>query len=188
MKKVLVSIITACLIAPSVFAQAEETENKFSLETDILWPFLVQATRTHFVIKLWQNGQLRGDVYGGINIDFPRDRDTEGRFADYSIASGYRQYFWKGLHLEYSQTTGLGVLEDHVTTGKTYNSFDWLVTGYAGYKFEFAKRKLYVLPQFGMARVIYKSNPWPIYEDNTLTKEVGESPFMLGSLRLGFNF
>jgi hypothetical protein len=117
-----------------------------------------------------------------------RDRDTEGRFADYSLASGYRQYFWKGLHLEFSQTTGLGVLQNHVTTGKTYNSFDWLVSGYIGYKFEFAKKKLYVLPQFGVAGVIYKSNPWPIYEDKTLTKQVGESPFMLGSLRFGYNF
>jgi hypothetical protein len=187
MQKSLITFITACLLASAMFAQSEQPESKYSLETDILWPFLVQTTRTHFVIKLWQNGQLRGDVYAGINIDFPRDRDTEGRFADYSIASGYRQYFWKGLHLEYSQTTGLGVLENHVTTGKTYNSFDWLVTGYAGYRFEFAKRKLYVLPQFGIARVVYKSNPWPIYEDNTLTKEVGESPFMLGSLRFGLN-
>ena len=42
--------------------------------------------------------------------------------------------------------------------------------------------------QFGVAQVLYKSNPWPIYEDETLTKEVGETPFMLGSLRFGYNF
>jgi hypothetical protein len=56
-------------------------------------------------------------------------RDTEGRFADYSIASGYRQYFWKGLPAEFSQKTEIGILRDHVTTGKTYNRFDWLVSG-----------------------------------------------------------
>jgi hypothetical protein len=188
MKKTVLLLGTFALLAMSVSAQIGEKESKYSLETDILWPFLVQATRTHFVVKLWQKGQLRGDVYAGLNLDFPRDRETEGRFADYSLASGYRQYFWKGLHLEFSQTTGLGVLKNHVTTGKTYNSFDWLVTGYIGYKFEFASRKLYLLPQFGVASVLYKSNPWPIYEDNTLTNEVGESPFMLGSLRFGYNF
>ena len=170
------------------FAQTEPPASKYSVETDILWPFLVGSTRTHFIVKLWQKGHWRGDAYVGLNIDFPRDRETEGRFADYSIASGYRQYLWKGLHLEFSQTTGLGVLQNHVTTGKTYNSFDWLVTGYVGYKFEFAKKKLYILPQFGVAQVLYKSNPWPIYEDGTLTKEVGETPFMLGSLRFGYNF
>jgi hypothetical protein len=60
--------------------------------------------------------------------------------------------------------------------------------GHAGYKFEFAQRRFYMLPQAGIAYVAYKSNPWPIYEDETLTKEVGETPFMLGSLRFGVNF
>jgi hypothetical protein len=188
MKKSILLIGLVSMLTMNAFAQNDSKESKFGLETDILWPFLVQTTRTHFTIKLWQKGNLRGDVYAGVNIDFPEERETEGRFADYSLATGYRQYFWKGLHLEFSQTTGLGVLENHVTTGKTYNSFDWLITGYVGYKFEFAKKKLYVIPQFGVAGVVYKSNPWPIYEDNSLTKEVGESPFMLGSLRFGYNF
>lgn len=188
MKKNLLLIGLICMMASNLNAQNEPTEQKYSIETDILWPFLVQTTRTHFVVKLWQKGNLRGDAYIGLNIDFPRDRETEGRFADYSIASGYRQYLWKGLHLEFSQTTGLGVLQNHVSTGKTYNSFDWLMSGYIGYKFEFAKKKFYVLPQFGVAGVVYKSNPWPIFEDKTLTKQVGETPFMLGSLRFGYNF
>jgi hypothetical protein len=188
MKKLVITVGIVSMLTISLSAQNEQKESTFSLETDILWPFIVSASRTHFVVNIWQNGNLRGDIYAGVNIDFPRDRETEGRFADYSLATGYRQYFWKGLHVEFSQTTGLGVLQNHVTTGKTYNSFDWLVTGYAGYKFEFARKKLYIIPQFGIARVIYKSNPWPIYEDNTLTKEVGESPFMLGSLRFGYNF
>ena len=188
MKKSILLIGLVSMLTVNAFAQSDSKESIFGLETDILWPFLVQTTRTHFTMKLWQKGNLRGDLYVGVNIDFPRDRETEGRFADYSIATGYRQYFWKGLHLEFSQTTGLGVLQNHVTTGKTYNSFDWLVSGYIGYKYEFAKKKLYVLPQFGIASVLYKSNPWPIYEDNTLTKEVGESPFMLGTLRFGYNF
>ncbi len=188
MKKYLLFLGIVSMLTTNLFAQTEPNESKYSLETDILWPFLVQTTRTHFVVTLWQKGNLQGDAYVGLNIDFPRDRETEGRFADYSIASGYRQYFWKGLHLEFSQTTGLGVLQNHVTTGKTYKSFDWLVTGYIGYKFEFARKKLYVLPQFGVAGVIYKSNPWPIYEDETLTKQVGETPFMLGTFRFGYIF
>jgi hypothetical protein len=188
MQKLLLIVGIVSLLTNSVTAQTEQKENKFGIETDILWPFLVQTTRTHLTVKLWQKGNFRGDAYVGLNIDFPRERETEGRFADYSLASGYRQYFWKGLHVEFSQTTGLGVLQNHVTTGKTYNSFDWLITGYVGYKFEFARKKFYVLPQFGVAGVIYKSNPWPIYEDKTLTKEVGESPFPLGSLRFGYNF
>lgn len=188
MKKTYLIFGIIILITTFTNAQSVQKESKYGLETDVLWPLFPGATRTHFTFKLWQKGNLRGDMYVGINIDFPQNRETEGRFADYSIASGYRQYVWKGLHVEYSQTTGLGVLQNHVTTGKTYNSFDWLATGYIGYKFEFANKKLYVLPQYGVARVIYKSNPWPIYEDNTLTKEIGETAFMLGSLRFGIHF
>jgi len=115
MKKSILLLGIISLISTSSFAQTEQKESKYAIETDILWPFLVQTTRTHFTIKLWEKGNLRGDVYVGLNIDFPEDRATEGEgFADYSIASGYRQYFWKGLHLEYSQTTGMGGLQNHV--------------------------------------------------------------------------
>ncbi len=188
MKKLVPVFLLLFITNNSAFAQTELKKSRYAIETDILWPVFPGATRTHFTIKTWQKGDLHGDFYVGVNVDFPQDRETEGRFADYSLASGYRQYFWKGLHAEFSQTTGLGVLQNHVTAKKTYNSFDWLVTGYIGYKFEFAQKKLYVLPQFGVAGVIYKSNPWPIYEDKTLTKETGETPFMLGSLRFGYNF
>ncbi len=188
MKKAVLVFGIVSALATAIFAQEGQRASRYAIETDILWPFFPGATRTHVTVKLWQKGDMRGDIYGGISIDFPQERATEGRFTDYSIASGYRQYFWKGLHLEYCQTTGMGVLQNHVTTGKNYKSFDWLVTGYIGYKFEFAKKKLYILPQFGVAQVLYKSNPWPIYEDETLTKEVGETPFMLGSLRFGYNF
>jgi hypothetical protein len=188
MKKTFLILGIILLTCPIILAQEEPKQSKYALETDILWPFLVRTTRTHFIVKLWEKGHLHGDIYAGLNIDFPRDRETEGRFADYSLATGYRQYFWKGLHLEFSQTTGLGILENHVTTGKTYNSFDWLMSGYIGYKFEFASKKLYIIPQFGIAQVVYKSNPWPIYEDETLTTETGETPFMLGTLRFGYTF
>lgn len=189
-------LITALFISSIGIANAQNPAglygkqnhtNKNGIEVDVIWPFVAQAFRAHYTHTLWQKENLRGDLVLGINIDFPRDRDTEGNFADYSFASGYRQYFWKGLHAEFNQTTGLGVLKDHVTTGKTYNSFDWLMAGYVGYRFNIAK-KWYAIPQFGVSGVVYKSNPWPIYEDETLTKEVGEVPFIVGTLRVGIRF
>jgi hypothetical protein len=57
-----------------------------------------------------------------------------------------------------------------------------------GYKIPFGKSGFYLTPQLGFAYVVYKSNPWPIYEDDSLTKEVGESPFFQGAVRFGFNF
>lgn len=92
MQRLLLIFGIVSLLTNTVTAQTAQKESKFGIETDILWPFLVQTTRTHFTVKLWQKGHLRGDVYVGLNIDFPRERETEGRFADYSLASGYRQY------------------------------------------------------------------------------------------------
>lgn len=189
MKKTLITIIFASLTC-ILFAQQEPmaVTPKNAVEIDALWPFFPGAFRAHYTRTLWKKGNLRGDLLVGANIDFPADRETEGRFADYSLVTGYRQYLWRGLHVEFNQTTGLGVLQDHVTTGETYRSFDWLMTGYIGYRFDFGKSNWYLLPQFGIAGVVYKSNPWPIYKDETLEKEVGEQPFSLGALRLGFRF
>ncbi|MFN6112587.1 MAG: hypothetical protein ACK47W_02435 [Bacteroidota bacterium] len=188
MKMALLILAMVSALATPTLSQTDQVNSSYAVETDILWPFFPGLTRTQMSVTLWQNGDLRGDLLVGVNVLFPNDRETEGRFADYSIVTGYRQYLWKGLHVEYSQTTGLGVLENHVSTGKTYESFDWAATGYIGYKFEFADDKFYIMPQFGVERVLYKSNPWPIFEDKTLTKEVGEQAFILGSLRFGYNF
>ena len=188
MKKAFVLCALLSIVNIELNAQTQPGESKYGIETDILWPIFPGATRTQFTVTLWQKGHLHGDMLAGFNMLFPKNRDTEGRFADYSLVTGYRQYFWKGFHVEFSQSTGLGVLENHVTTGKTYRSFDWTMTGYIGYRFRFAKNKLYIIPQFGIENVVYKSNPWPVYEDNTLTKEAPESPFPLGSLRFGYSF
>ena len=96
---------------------------------------------------------------------------------------------WKGLFIEYYQLTGYGRLRNHVSTGRDYDSFDLLTAGTAGYKFEFGKRKrIYSILQMGIAKVIYKSDPWPIYEDATLIKEAGEQVFFYGGVQFGFNF
>jgi hypothetical protein len=183
-----------CLFATLFVAQRGATQTtpaflpKKAIEIDALWPFYPGTLRGHFVFQAWQKDGLRGDVLIGANYDLPHDRPTEGRFSDLSLVTGYRQYFWRGLHLEFNQTTGLGTLESHVSTGKDYQSFDWLVSGYVGYRFDFFQKRWYVLPQFGVAGVLYKSNPWPIFEDKTLSKEIGETPFPLGLLRVGIRF
>jgi hypothetical protein len=188
MKKLLFASLLI-LIASAGFSQTETTASKQAIEVNVLWPiFPGNAYRVHYTRTLWQKNTLRGDLITGLSADLPRDRETEGRFADYSVVTGYRQYLWKGLHVEFLQTTGLGILQNHVTTGKTYHSFDWLVSGYAGYKYDIPRSRFYALAQFGVANVIYKSNPWPIYETKSLEKEVGESPFPLGTLVVGFKF
>jgi hypothetical protein len=178
-----------CSIARGQEVQSTQTR-KNGVEANILFPiFPGNIINAKYTRTLWQKGDLKGDILIGFNVDLPMDRETEGKFSDFSLVTGYRQYFWKGLFAEVSQTTGSGSLKKHVSTGKDYNSFDWLAIGTAGYKYNFGKsKKIYSIFQVGVADVIYKSNPWPIFEDKTLQKEVGEQPFIYGGLQLGINF
>ncbi len=173
------------------YGQAEQSmrTSKNGVELNVLFPIFPGALNVKYTRTLWQKGNLKGDILIGFNIDFAADRETEGRFSDFSLSTGYRQFFWKGLFAEFYQTTGLGNLQNHVSTGKDYNSFDWLVAGTGGYKIDFGKSKrIYSILQLGVANVIYKSNPWPIFADKTLEKEVGEQPFFYSGVQLGINF
>ena len=42
--------------------------------------------------------------------------------------------------------------------------------------------------QLGAGSTVYQSNPWPIYTDNTLTKEVGNEIIFVGGIQLGVKF
>lgn len=143
MKKSIILLLAVIFVNTAIAQDKERADDflKSAVEIDALWPFYPGTLRAHYTRTLWQ----KGDLLLGVNIDFPVNRDTEGRFADYSIASGYRQYFWKGFHVEFNQTTGLGVLENHVSTGETYRGFDWLISGYIGYKFDVAKNSIFYL-------------------------------------------
>jgi hypothetical protein len=186
------SVLTFFVGICTVHSQNQTAKAPFKngVEVNILLPiFPGKIFNAKYTRTLWQKNHLKGDVLIGFNTDLPVERETEGTFSEYSLLTGYRQFFFKGLFAELAQTTGYGRLTNHVTTAKDYNSFDWLITGTGGYKFEFGKSKrFYSILQVGMATVVYKSNPWPIYEDKTLKKDVGEQPFFYGGVQIGIHF
>jgi|688.fasta_scaffold110561_2 hypothetical protein len=192
MKKMKSTVVLCILLAlsTSLYGQTNEPPaKKWGAEFNILWPiFPGNLIRTQMTRSIWQNENIKGDVLFGININFPQDRETEGRFSDYSIVTGYRQYLFKGLHVEFNQQMGYGNLKNHVTTKKEYKSFDWGVQLLAGYKYDIPKTKLYTAVQLGAGSTIYQSNPWPIFTDNTLTKEVGNEIIFVGGIQLGVRF
>jgi hypothetical protein len=192
MKKMKFAFMLVTILAFSTSSYGQTTvpnEKKWGAEFNILWPiFPGNLIRTQVTRTIWQNEKIKGDVILGININFPQDRDTEGRFSDYSIVTGYRQYLLKGLHIEFNQQMGYGNLKNHVTTKKEYKSFDWGVQLLAGYKYDIPKTRIYTAVQLGAGSTIYQSNPWPIYTDNTLTKEVGNEIIFVGGIQLGVKF
>ena len=187
------TVILFLFIVNQSFAQqlekAQPPQPKWGLETNVLWPIFpgnlirVQATRT-----LWQKQHLKGDVLVGFNVNFPQDRATEGRFSDYSLVTGYRQYLYRGLHVEVNQQIGYGSLQNHVTTDKEYRSLDWGVQLLGGYKYDIPNTRWYTAVQLGVGGTVYQSNPWPIYTDDTLNEEVGNEIIFIGGIQLGIHF
>ena len=192
LKNTLTVILFLFIVNRSFAQQLEKVQPpqpKWGLETNVLWPIFpgnlirVQATRT-----LWQKQHLKGDVLVGFNVNFPQDRTTEGRFSDYSLVTGYRQYLYRGFHVEVNQQIGYGSLQNHVTTDKEYRSLDWGVQLLGGYKYDIPNTRWYTAVQLGVGGTVYQSNPWPIYTDDTLNEEVGNEIIFIGGIQLGIHF
>lgn len=188
-KRTVLVVLSLLLYAQEADAQ-EQSDRKWMVEFNVLYP-IYPANIYDLKIgrELWESGDLRGEFLAGIHLRPEEFRDTEGDFRDISVILSYRQYLWKGLNIESYNLLSNGRLNNHVTTGEDYSSFDMVNALFIGYNLEFGKAKrLYVLTQLGFARVNYKSNPWPIYEDNTLTIEEDEGVFFNGGVQIGFKF
>ncbi|HYX39132.1 MAG TPA: DUF3575 domain-containing protein [Oligoflexus sp.] len=96
-----------------------------------------------------------------------------------------RQYLAGPFNFEILASYGQSRLENHVTTGKNYDSRDLELIGAAGYEW-MLHENWSVDIQAGLGRVVSKSNPWPIYKDDSLKKEVGEETIPLGAVHVAF--
>ena len=185
-------LIILCSIMCSHWATAQEQNgNKWMVEFNALYPIYPSNVYDLKIGRtLWSSGNLRGQFLTGIHLRPEEFRDTEGSFSDVSLILSYRQYLWKGLNIESYNLLGRGTLNNHVTTDKNYSSFDMVNALFIGYKVDLGKAKrFYILTQLGLARVNYKSDPWPVYEDNTLTAlEEDESFFLNGGVQVGIRF
>ena len=186
-----ISIIVLCLLVGAYWVHAQEqNDRKWGVEFNALYPIYPSNVYDLKVGReLWKKGNYKGELLTGIHLRPEEFRDTEGDFKDISLILSYRQYLWRGLNIESYNLLGSGRLNNHVTTDKDYSSFDVVNALFIGYKVDFEKAKrFYVLTQLGFARVNYKSNPWPIYEDDTLTTEEEENVFFNGGVQIGLKF
>jgi hypothetical protein len=108
--------------------------------------------------------------------------DIVEKINAYLFVTGYRQYFWKGLHAEAKSNLGYAWGTKNGIDGKDYNNLSWFWEANAGYKFDFAKKencKFYVIPQFGVL--------------SSITANIGPrggkpDTFLQGNLLVGINF
>jgi hypothetical protein len=178
------------LISGRAFAQTStDISPKWGLETELIQPFLPEigiirliATRTVTSAK----SKMKGDLLIGMYIRPNVKHDVVEKINEYMLVLGYRQYFWKGLHLEAKANMGYAWGTKNLIDGKDYETSTLFWESNLGYKFNLTnktKSSFYLLPQFGVIGNAKGEN----------TVNIGPrggkaDTFIQGSLIIGVNF
>ncbi len=147
---------------PAVSEPAEQpSPHPWSLETDLIQPFVptvgilrLRATRT-----VWGTpGGLRGDLMVGVFLRPNVEHTIVERINEYLLTVGYRQYFWKGLHVE-AELNGGWAWGTNRLDGQLYSNPSVLLNLNAGYRFGFFDRGgpvgFFVTPQVGVIQGLW---------------------------------
>jgi hypothetical protein len=189
-KSIQILIASLLLFGSTIFAQSNlGNQKKWGIETDLIQPFLPEvgiirltATRT---ITAAQN-KNKGDLLLGMYIRPNVKHDVVEKINEYMLVLGYRQYFWKGLHLEGKVNMGYAWGTKNLIDGKDYETATLFWETNLGYKFKLTdklKSSLYLIPQFGAIGNARGEN----------TVNIGPrggkaDTFIHGGLLVGFNF
>lgn len=153
------AVSITCLFAQQTNAQTavNPTTPKWGFETELIAPFLPEvgiitfkATRT---ITQNATNSMHGDLLLGAYIRPNVKHDIVEKINEYLLTVGYRQYFFKGLHLEAQIDAGYAWGTKNKIDGKDYNNLALLGEVNAGYTFNLPSQKssnFYLLPQFGV--------------------------------------
>lgn len=179
--------------SPALAPGSSADTRRGAVELNVLWPFIpgVGIYQGRGTAELWKTAGIRGDAVVALNLRPPVDAADEGAFSEYGGGLGYRQYFWRGLHVELALYPTYARLEDNVVDGKTYQSFALTLEAYAGYRTLLSELGVasaaswplepLVNVQLGVGRNAYLSNPWP-------TRREDAPLFFVGSVLVGAAF
>ncbi len=167
----------------------ESNLRKWGLETELVQPFLptvniirLQTSRTLTNLE----SKLKGDLLFGMYLRPNVKHDVVEKINEYMFILGYRQYFWKGLHLEAKANVGYAWGTRNLIDGKDYETSTFFYEANLGYKLNVlnkAKSSLYLIPQFGVLGNAKGEN----------TVNIGPrggkpDTFIQGNLLIGINF
>jgi hypothetical protein len=112
------------LLAALVFSQAPvpaPSARWLGIELNLAWPLVpgVGIYQARGTATLWREGSFHGDLMIAVNVRPGVFRETEGTYSEFGPGIGYRQFFWRGLHLEVAMYPTYARLERNVVTGAT---------------------------------------------------------------------
>jgi hypothetical protein len=183
-------LVSLLLTGGKAFSQSSTViPKKWGIETDLIQPFLpevgiIRLTATRTITS--SQSKMKGDLLLGMYIRPNVKHDVVQKINEYMFVLGYRQYFWKGLHLEGKANMGYAWGTKNLIDGKDYETATLFWETNVGYKFKLtnkSKSSLYLIPQFGAIGNARGEN----------TVNIGPrggkpDTFIQGSLIIGFNF
>jgi hypothetical protein len=189
-KTIQIFAVLLLLIDSKAFSQtSSDIPKKWGLETELIQPFLPEVGIMRFTATRTissENSKMKGDLLLGMYIRPNVKHDVVEKINEYMVAIGYRQYFWKGLHLEAKANIGYAWGTKNLIDGKDYETSTVFWESNLGYKFNIStksKSNLYLIPQFGLIGNAKGEN----------TVNIGPrggkaDTFIQGSLIVGINF
>lgn len=190
MKKSTQILFAALLLFSSkAFSQTNaDAPKKWGIEAELVQPFLpnVGILRIQASYTLTAPEKHKGDLLLGAYIRPNVKHDVVEKINEYMVIVGYRQYFWKGLHLEAKANVGYAWGTKNLVDGKDYETATLFWESNIGYKFNVinkAKSSLYLIPQFGAIGNARGENT-----ENIGPRDGKPDTFIQGGLLVGVNF
>jgi hypothetical protein len=189
-RKIFVIIVTILIINSKSFSQLNSNNSKkWGIETELIQPFLpnvgiIRFTATRTITS--RQSKMKGDLLFGMYLRPNVKHDVVEKINEYMAIVGYRQYFWKGLHLEARANIGYAWGTKNLFDGKDYETSTIFWESNLGYKFQLtnkANSSLYVIPQFGVLGNAKGNNTVNIGPRNGKA-----DTFIQGGLVIGINF
>jgi hypothetical protein len=185
MKKACLICFGFLLLVSNAMGQASPESKIWGIETELFQPVYptvqiirIQATRTVTPLDSKRNGDLIIGAYIRPNVK----HDVVEKINEYMLAIGYRQYLWKGLHVEAKSNMGYAWGTRNLIDNKDYETATWFWEANVGYRFHFIKRSdysIYLAPQFGgIGNIVADIGPRGGKPDN----------FLHGNILLGIRF
>ena len=185
MKSIFSLLLFFFLFTGKTFAQNSITDpKKWGVEVELIQPFLPEVGIVRFQASrtITAPDKKRGDLILGTYIRTNVKHDIVEKINELLFITGYRQYLWKGLHVEAKSNIGYAWGTRNLIDGKDYNNFSWFGDAEIGYKLDFGKKQgynLYIIPQFGVLTAISAD----------IGPRGGKSDtFIQGNLMVGVNF
>lgn len=164
-KKILLSTVIFSLNVLFLHAQSDEKEisgitKKYGIETNLVWPFIpgINIGQLKFTPVIYKSEKQSGELILGFMYRNTSEDENAEVHKEIGGILGYRQFLFKGFHVEFNAQITSASAERNKIDNKDYNSPAVTTELYTGYRFELAKQNRiswYLIPQVGIGSNIY---------------------------------